>query len=146
MLMNLISCISDLAFVFLLYLYLSIKKKRITTNFSRFLSFFQSLSVDTHNNEKYLIRLNLCRKIKRPFPIPRLNFTVHRLIAIHRVNKMSTFFVLPSGSIRYTYFLESGFITKKVVQVSWNFQMIHLESEQDMSLSTKNKMVLLRVF
>jgi len=29
--------------------------------------------------------------------------------------------------------------------VSLNFQMIHLESEQDMSLSTKNKMVLLRV-
>ncbi len=55
------------------------------------------------------------------------------------------FFVLPSAPFAMRNFLESGFITKKVVQVSGNFQMIHLESGQDIWLSIKNKIVLLRV-
>jgi hypothetical protein len=99
MLMNLISCNSDFAFVFHL-LYLSKRRKRIITNFSRFLSVFQNLSV----------RLS---KIKRPLTIPRLNCTVHKLIAIHGVNKMSTFFCLAFGSIRYTSFPRERFYYKE---------------------------------
>jgi hypothetical protein len=84
------------------------------------------------------------------FATRRLNYTVHKLIAIHCVYKMSIyFFVLPFAiflaPFAIRHFLESGFITKKVVQVSWSFQMIHLESEQDMCLSIKNKMILFRV-